>query len=151
VTDLSSGITRTLPKLPAGWETNSSYTLSPKGPFAAVVAITTSTQASLNSGEAISPPCCYFGVHAINSALFVYNLQTDALVETRSLSAASEVLVWWAKDGGYLFLTRDLSDIEAVPAWSVSAAIRQVHIPGADGGIGPQNAAESFLPVAISH
>jgi hypothetical protein len=150
VTDLSSGTTRTLPKLPAGWVTNSSYTLSGHGPFAAVVAITTSTRASFNSGGNISPPCCYYGVHTIASGLFVYNLETDALVESRSLSAASDVTMRWSDEGGYLFLTLDLSDIEAVPVWSVSGAIRVVHVPDGGSGFGAQNAAESFLPVAAN-
>jgi hypothetical protein len=150
VTDLTSGTTRTLPKLPAGWLSNSSYALSGHGPFAAVLAITTSTRASLNSGGAISPPCCYFGVHAVSSALFVYNLETDALVESRSLSAASGAILRWSDDGGYVFLTLDLSDIEAVPAWSVSGAIRMIHVPDGDSSFGAQNAAESFLPVAAN-
>jgi hypothetical protein len=89
-------------------------------------------------------------VHAVSSALFVYNLQTDTLVESRSLSAASDAMARWSNDGGYLFLTLDLSDIEAVPLWSVSGAIRVIHVPDGGSGISPQSAAESFLPVAAN-
>ena len=140
LTDLGTGRTSVvIPKLSSGWLANSDYVLSPDGSFVAIVAISRATRASLNSGSAISGPGPYFGVRAVASELFVYNLRTNSLVESRSLMAASDVLVRWSADNGYLFLTQDLKDIEAVPLWSDVAPIRVM---------AAQGAAESFLPLA---
>jgi hypothetical protein len=53
----------------------------------------------------------------------------------------------WATDSAYLFVTRDVADIQAVPLWSDSAAIHLVKMPPSDqeGDLRLALPAESFL------
>ena len=129
-TNLVTGQTSVLPPVASGWQLDSRYLLAPDGSFAATVAISDATEAALRSGPVVSPPCCYYGVRAIPSEMFVYNLHTDSLVESRPLMAASDLLGHWSADSAYLFLTLDLGHIEAVPLWSDVAAIRVTAAPG---------------------
>ena len=141
-TNLITRRTFVLPAVPNGWLVDSGYVLAPDGSFAAVVAISEATETALRSGPQISPPCCYFGVRSIPSELFVYNLRTDSLVESRPLMAASVVLARWSADNAYLFITLDLGHIEAVPLWSDVAPL---HVTPTSGGMGLADPAESFL------
>lgn len=127
VTNLKTGQTRRLPALTSTWNSNFQYMLSPNGRFAALIL----NHPSPNTGGVVSPPCCDYGVHAVKSAILVYNLRFDRLVETRLLLAASVPFAWWSPDNGYLFVTRDLTHIEAVPLWSVRPPVRvlRVEIP----------------------
>ena len=147
-TSLVSGRTNTVPELPRmGWNLLTPYALSPDGRFAAVVAISDATKAALERYDRSlprSPPCCYDGVHAIPSELLVYNLSLNRLVEQRPLMAASYPVVDWSPDGGWLFVTKDLQHIEAVPMWSDSEPVRSV--PTIDKGFGGDSPAESFVP-----
>ena len=144
-TDLATGRTAVLPRVANGWHVDSSYVLAPNGSFAAVVAISDATSASLRS-ERQPPvqPCCYPGVQAVLSEVFVYNLHTDSLVESRPLTVASDLHARWSADDAYLFLTLDLQHIEAVPLWSDAASVRVSAVPG-DTADAPS---ESFLPLA---
>ncbi|HUI02405.1 MAG TPA: hypothetical protein VLZ77_02605 [Acidimicrobiales bacterium] len=145
-TNLVSGRTTIVPELPKGWQRLTQYTLSPDGNFAAVIEISNRTEAALEHYARTlprSPPCCYFGVHAIPSRLLVYNLSLDRLVEQRSFMAASYPVVEWSPDGGWLFVTEDLQHIEAVPMWSDSESVRSVPTRKRIDGEAP---AESFLP-----
>lgn len=147
VTDLASGRTAVLPGMPSGWVQLSRYALSPDGSFAAVIAVSDATQSALdNSGLSDrSTPCCYFGVHPVPSELLLYDLRTAALVEARPLLAASVVVLDWSPDGGWLFATRDLQHIEAVPMWSDSQPLK-VLPTGRTRPFGPDDPAESFVP-----
>jgi hypothetical protein len=150
-TDLLGGESETLPSLPAGWNANSSYVLSPSGTYAAILAISDATEAALHSGSgaATSPPCCYYGTRPIPSELFLYDLRTGRLAEVRPVQAASDPLVRWGPTDAYLYLTLDLGRIEAVPLWSVTALVRviSVTVPSQlEARIYPT---ESFLPVPV--
>jgi hypothetical protein len=136
--NLLAGGTEELPSLPSGWTATSSYLLAPSGPFVAVIAVSSTTAKSFPH-RVPSGITQYAGVQAVPSLLLVYNLRTDSLVESRSLTAASVPEVRWSEDSGYLFLMLDLRHIKAVPLWSDSAPIRVVN---------SSVAAESFLPVA---
>jgi hypothetical protein len=145
ISNLATGQTRALPPLPNTWLANSSYVLSPDGNYVAVIAISQATQASLSGGVATSPPCCYYGVKAVSSEIFLYSVAGDNLIERRPLVAASDVLARWSTDSGYFFVTRDLESIDAVPLWSSGAPIKVISV--GDNGIGPDNPAESFIPL----
>jgi len=144
-TDLATGRTVVLPRVGNGWHVDSSYILAPNGSFAAVVAISDATSTALRSErQPPTQPCCYPGVQAVPSEVFVYNLHTDSLVESRPLTAASDLHARWSADNAYLFLTLDLQHIEAVPLWSDAASVRVSAVPG-DTADAPS---ESFLPLA---
>jgi hypothetical protein len=152
VTDLAARRSFALPSLPSGWQASSSYVLAPDGALAAVVALPDATEATVNTDPGTGPPpCCYYGVHAVTSELFVYDLRTDSIVESRSFFAASEPLVQWSADGSYVFVTRDLESIEAVPLWSDTASIRVLAVPPGTGApvVDDVYPSESFLPVAV--
>jgi hypothetical protein len=155
-TNLKSHRTRPLPGLPKGWFANSSYIVAPNGPFVAVEAVSSATEKAIRSGDEISPPCCYYGVRPVKGLLAVYNLRSDSVVEFRPLTLAVAGRMYWAPDETHLFLTRDLTQIEAVGAWSSRAPVRVVTVRPAVSsqdlyqftGSGIFNVAESFLPVA---
>jgi hypothetical protein len=145
VTDMATGVSAVLPAVPPGWVKHSSYVLSPDGKFVATIAVSQATEALLSKGSHISPPCCYFGTRAVPSELLVYSTATDQLVEARSFVAASDLTTAWSPDSSYLFVTRDLSDIDVVPMWSPAAPVEVLRLP--PGGI-TIPAAERFLAVA---
>ena len=150
VTSLSSELTETLPSLPRGWNQLAPFSLSPNGHFAAVLAISDATRRALNRYDLSldhSSPCCYFGVHALPTEVLIYNLRAQTLVEARPLTAASRPLMSWSPDGGWLFVTQDLSHIEAVSTSSSSEAVRVLPVQNDRYG-GLDTPSESFLPVS---
>lgn len=146
VTNLVNRRRVAIPVLPKGWNLGpQTYAISPNGAFVAVLGTSDATLKAMSKGPYVNPPCCYYGVTGIRQELFVYSVRTEALVERRPLVAASSAEMQFSADSGFLFVTRDLSHIEAVPLWSPDSPIKVSSVP--QDGISGDTPAESFIPV----
>jgi hypothetical protein len=146
-TNLRTGRTFELPKVPDGLTAQWPFSLDPYGPYAADLAVTPATLRSLSANAGVSGGCCYYNAQAMPALLLLYNLDTRTLVERRAISTESVFDMQWTPDSAYLFVTRDMAHVQAVPLWSATASIRLVETPSSDdeGALRVALPAESFL------
>jgi hypothetical protein len=152
VTNLATSQTSVLPELPRGWTASSNYVLSSNGYYAAVVAVpaTVATQLFAGSPDDFAVPTGSRDLRPVGSALFIYNLRTDSLVEARSLTVAAMPAIEWSLDTGYVFISQDPTHVAAVPAWSDSAPIRSISVPNSYGMSSALAPAAGFAAVGTS-
>ncbi len=127
---------------PRGQSLTTQLSLSPNGQFLAVTAMPINEAIATSSRPFVGPTPASEGIHG---QLVVIRVPTGQVAMARPVTFLQPSLVEWAPDGSYVFLTKSRTDIEAVPAWSVTVPIETIAV--AARLTNPPNAGERFLVV----
>ncbi|HET9093288.1 MAG TPA: sigma factor-like helix-turn-helix DNA-binding protein [Acidimicrobiales bacterium] len=114
---------------PTGVSLTTSAALSPNGRFLAVAALPIGVATTIENSPIVSSGCCYRGTRRVEGRLVVIRVATGQVAMSRPASFLDPPVVEWAPDGSYVFLTRSLHAVEAVPVWADGAPVHVIHFP----------------------
>lgn len=166
---ITSAVTRVIVQPPTGISLTTSAAVSPNGDFIAFTGIPIGVATTMENSPVVGPNCCDSGDRAIKGRLVVIRVPVgavDAVTPTtialptststttvpplsttvalsRPASFLQPSLVEWSANGSYVFVTRSVSAVVAVPVWSVAAPEVAIPIDTPPGR--PPDPGERFL------
>ena len=114
---------------PTGVSLTTSAALSPNGRFLAVAALPIGVATTIENSPIVSAGCCNTGTRRVEGRLVIIRVATGQVAMSRPATFLDPPVVEWAPDGSYVFLTRSLHAVEAVPVWADGAPVHVIRFP----------------------